>query len=373
MTKQLSFTETELQAIREEYCAGATNTQFTNFITYCSARNLYPGKQVYFQVRPSREYDPDTHTTVFVKKAYYVTSIDAFRLTAQRSGEYRGQGEPTWIYLDDSGAPTLESKVPLPIPGQTLPRMPWAARASVFRTNFVGPVVATARFEAYAVYNKDKQGSWSLSSMWARRGPEQLLKCAESLALRQAFPEELAGLYTEDELAKHEPDEEVPEQKSEVTAKAPEAQQAAVQAAEVPVVNHEAATEFVASVAVTAPEAPVTKGQGAEPEKVWAGPVMANIPPLAPAPEPAPTPDRKPTKEERDEFVKRARVYSKETLPKLGVNNASDILQEFMLAGTGHKSSSGLSKNQWEQKLGQLDLADAKGEKYLVELVKGKA
>ncbi|MDT9694016.1 recombinase RecT, partial [Streptomyces sp. P9(2023)] len=53
-----------------------------------------------------------------------------------------------------------------------------------------------ALFAEYAGRKRDG----SLSSMWETKGALMLGKCAEALALRKAFPIDLSGLYTAEEM-----------------------------------------------------------------------------------------------------------------------------------------------------------------------------
>lgn len=203
------YTAEELAAIRAEYALGATDAQFTNFIRACRERNLVPGRHVYFQIRRAREYDPVARAKVNVSRAVHITSIDAFRLIAQRTGEYRGQKPVKWIYLDDqNGLPIITSTVPLGKGKDAL--QPWACEVAVLRKNFEEPIVAVARFDAYAATYNDDSGTPVLNQMWQRRGPEQLAKCTEALGLRKAFPEELGGLYIAEEFAREDDDQAKP-------------------------------------------------------------------------------------------------------------------------------------------------------------------
>ena len=200
----MEFTEAELAAFKSEYAKGATDAQFDLFISECKARNLRPGVHLVFQLRNAKEYDPTLNASVFVKKAYWITTVSALRLIAQRTGEYLGQAPDEFVYLDADGLPTIKSEIPLPTSKTNpLPREPWVARAKVYRKGFIEPMVGMARFEAYAATRKDGT-QLVLTDMWAKRGSEQLQKCAEALALRKAYPEELGNLFIAEELRNEE-------------------------------------------------------------------------------------------------------------------------------------------------------------------------
>jgi phage recombination protein Bet len=116
-------------------------------------------------------------------------SIDGFRVIAEQSGEYAGQGDIEWFTSErewvDVFIPVSKDDHPL------------AARASVYRKGFDQPIRAVANWDAYA--QTDYNGN--VTSMWSKMGALMLGKCAEALALRKAFPQDLSGLYTSDEMS----------------------------------------------------------------------------------------------------------------------------------------------------------------------------
>lgn len=195
----LEFTETELKAIREEICAGASDSQFELFISEAKARNLRPGTHLFFQLRSVNEWDPEVGAKVRKSKATWITKIDAFRLISQRTGKDAGRGKTRWVYLDNDKMPTIESTIPLPDKASPqIPREPYACIVPIYRSDYKEPVEVVCRFEAYAVTMKSANGP-VLTEMWQRRGPEQLEKCTEAATRRATYPEELGSIFLAEE------------------------------------------------------------------------------------------------------------------------------------------------------------------------------
>jgi hypothetical protein len=109
-------------------------------------------------------------------------SIDGFRLIAERTGNYAGQDEPEFVMNEQN---------------QMI-----AAKVTVYKFSPSGQRYPAAVGVAY-------WGEYAQNSpMWSKMPRTMLAKCAEALALRKAFPQELSGLYTSEEMLQAEPQSE---------------------------------------------------------------------------------------------------------------------------------------------------------------------
>lgn len=204
----MNLSKEELTALKREYASQATDEQFLLWISMCERRGLVPVEDIVLQLRSSREYDEQLKSKVYVKRAIYITTIRALLRLAERTGKYKGFVPAEYVYLDSAGLPTMISQIPLPDPRNTdKPLTPWAARVGVKRAGFDDPQYTVCRFGAYAQYFSDSDGKKTLNNTWATRGSEQLVKCCKAAALREAFPEELGGLYLHEEF---QDDDETP-------------------------------------------------------------------------------------------------------------------------------------------------------------------
>lgn len=164
-------------------------------VEYCRSRNLDIMKKV-VHIVPMRRKDSngkwETVDTIW-------PGIPEVRITATRTGVYAGKdaaefGElVTKDFIRRGKDGHEDAKVEVSYPD-------WC-RVTVYkivqgqRCAFVGPKVYWE--EAYATEAYDSEVP---NEMWRDRRSGQLEKCAEAAALRAAFPEELGGEYTAEEM-----------------------------------------------------------------------------------------------------------------------------------------------------------------------------
>ena len=170
---QGSFTAEQVDLIKRTICPDATEDELALFVQRCRSTGL----------------DPFTGQIYLVKRkgspATMQTGIDGFRLVAQRTGERDGMDAPQWCGKDGIFHPIWTGSEP-----------PVACSITVYRKGHSKGYPALAYWDFYA---QTKAGG-ELNYMWSKGGPHMLAKCSEALALRQAFPNELSGLYTSDEM-----------------------------------------------------------------------------------------------------------------------------------------------------------------------------
>jgi len=158
--------ESKLELIRRTVAKDATNDELEMFFHQARKTGLDPlARQIYFVKRQG--------------KGTIQTGIDGYRLVADRTGKYAGNDD--YEFDDPDNAPK------------------WAkARVWKIVEGIRCQFEATARWSQY--YPGDAQG-WA----WKKMPHLMLGKCAEALALRKAFPAELSGIYTVDEMAQAGP------------------------------------------------------------------------------------------------------------------------------------------------------------------------
>jgi phage recombination protein Bet len=169
----------EVELIKNTIATGSTDNELKLFLYQAKRTQLDPlAGQLHFT----------KYNTKSGPKVSFITSIDGYRLIAERTGQYAGN--------DDYSFNDNKSQYEVLKSGD---KRPLTATATVYRlvNGERVPFTSTVVWDSY--YPGPNKGF-----IWDKMPFLMLGKCAEAIALRKAFPQELGGLYTSEEMDQSE-------------------------------------------------------------------------------------------------------------------------------------------------------------------------
>jgi phage recombination protein Bet len=159
------WTPEQAQLISTTIAPGCSNDELRLFAYACQRTGLDPfSKQIYAIKRGG--------------KMTIQAGIDGLRSIAERTGQLDGS-ETLWCGDDGVWTDVWLGNKP-----------PAAAKTTIWRKGASHPFTGVARFQDYNA----GQG------LWSKMGATMIAKCSEALALRKAFPADLSGVYSTDEM-----------------------------------------------------------------------------------------------------------------------------------------------------------------------------
>ena len=159
------WTPEQTQLIATTIAPGCSSDELRLFAYACQRTGLDPfSKQIYAIKRGG--------------KMTIQAGIDGLRAIAERTGELDGS-HTEWCGDDGQWSDVWLSAKP-----------PAAAKTTIWRKGSSHPFTGVARF---ADYNAGQ-------GLWSKMPAAMIAKCSEALALRKAFPANLSGVYSTDEM-----------------------------------------------------------------------------------------------------------------------------------------------------------------------------
>ena len=170
---QTGFTDQQIAALRQIGLGANTQADVEVFFHQAKRSGLDPFRREIYMITRKTKNGP---------KATIQTGIDGFYKIADRvtraTGGTWGIPETLWCGPNGQWRDVWLEETP-----------PAAAKVTVERNGSRFTTVATS-----AEYNAG-------SPMWQKMPARMIAKCAEALAIRRAFPDDLSGLYTSEEMA----------------------------------------------------------------------------------------------------------------------------------------------------------------------------
>ena len=169
MSAITTWTPEQTQLISSTIAPGCSGDELKLFAYACQRTGLDPfSKQIYAIKRGG--------------KMTIQAGIDGLRAIAERTGQLDGS-ETYWCGEDGQWQDVWLAAKP-----------PAAAKTIIYRKGSSHAFIGVARF---ADYNAGQ-------GLWSKMPAAMIAKCSEALALRKAFPANLSGVYTTDEMEQAE-------------------------------------------------------------------------------------------------------------------------------------------------------------------------
>lgn len=187
---QSGFDDAQIAALRALGVEDAPVGDLDLFFHQSRRLGLDPfAKQIYLIGRRTKvtEWQGDRKVEKWVVKYTIQTGIDGFRVIRSRPHEHKFLGQKEeWCGPDGRWRDVWLADEP-----------PAAAKVSLFIDGYLEPIVGIAR---YVEYVQTYGSNGEPNSMWKKMPAGQLAKCAEALATRKAYPNDLSGVFTDDEM-----------------------------------------------------------------------------------------------------------------------------------------------------------------------------